>query len=191
MKLCIVDTETSGLDHNHHEIVEISGIIQVNGKNVKSFNIKMRPEHPDRISPEALEKQGKTIEDLMSYPDRQKGFDEFMEILDSTVDRFDREDKMYITGYNVGFDKNFISTMFKAHKNSYFGAYFWFEVVDIMAMVCLFKLAGKYHGKNLKLTTACNFFNVPFKEGTAHQAIYDIIQTIKLMNALESRINIT
>jgi DNA polymerase-3 subunit epsilon len=191
MKILNVDIESTGLDHNHHEITQISGLVEVDGVIVDKFDIRMRPNYPERAAPQALEKTGMTIEKLMVLPPREEGWAEFKAILDKHIDRFDKTDKFYMLGYNVLFDKNFISALFKEQDEKYFGAYFFFEVIDVMPLAMLFRMSGKLDCKNLKLTTVCEALGIPFAEGTAHDGLYDIVQTVRAFKKMESRVTIT
>ena len=61
MKLHFFDLETTGLDEEKCAIVQIGGIIEINGKVVEEFKISMRPHAGALIQEEALKKIGKTI----------------------------------------------------------------------------------------------------------------------------------
>lgn len=192
LKVLWVDIESTGLDPSFNEIIQLSGFLEIDEKRIEGFDIKMRPNHPERASEEALEKQNLSVEDIMKYPLSQKeGYDKFMKVLDKHIDRFDKTDKINIAGYNCGFDRKFIDAMFKTNNNDFVGAYFWFEMLDCLPLVMLFKIVGKYKGENLKLETVCEEFGLPFKVGTCHNSLYDIVQTRKLFSKLESKVTIT
>lgn len=188
MKLLFLDTETTGLNFGHNEIVQMSGIVDIDGKRVDAFDIKFKPKYPERTSKEALEKQNVTVDTLLEYPSREQGFIKFMEILNKHCDRFDKNDKFYIVGYNVNFDRRFLNDLFEEFDNKFIGAYFWPESIDVMSLAVLFKLSGKLNSPNLKLTSVCDAFKLPFKEGTAHNSMYDIIQTYKLFYKIQDMV---
>lgn len=191
MKILFTDVETTGLKPGFHEIVQMSGIIEIDGVKVKAFDVKMRPKYPERTSKEALEKQNVTIEELSAYPSREEGWVKIMSYLDSNVDRFDKEDKYYMCGYNINFDRRFIEELFAENQNKFFGAYFYYELIDVLTMAMLMKICGKLDSPNLKLTSVCEALGMPFKEGTAHNAIYDIAMTMKLFYKLQEKFTIT
>lgn len=55
--LCAIDTETTGLKPGHHEILDLCilplGLDLKPSKQFRMFNIKIKPEHPERTDPEA------------------------------------------------------------------------------------------------------------------------------------------
>jgi DNA polymerase-3 subunit epsilon len=68
LKICHVDTETTGKHHALHSIHQLAAIIEVNGKIVDRLNIKMRPRLGRYIDEEALKVGGVTKQQIMAYP---------------------------------------------------------------------------------------------------------------------------
>jgi len=65
MKISIIDLETTGLDPDKHEIIEIGAVIFDDEKpgSLETVNIKVIPEHIENASPKALEVNGYKKED--------------------------------------------------------------------------------------------------------------------------------
>ena len=63
--IAIVDLETTGLDEQLHEIIEV-GMVVVNQKTLEiidTLDMKVRPTHPETASAKALEVNGYNEED--------------------------------------------------------------------------------------------------------------------------------
>ena len=57
-QMCVMDTETTGLDPNWHEMIQIALLPLDSNLNVRKdvlpFYIELIPEHPERADPEAM-----------------------------------------------------------------------------------------------------------------------------------------
>jgi DNA polymerase-3 subunit epsilon len=190
MKICWLDLETTGLDSSENEIVQLSCIIEENQKPVDVLNLEIRPDFPERTSEEALEKQGRTIEELLTWMPRDEAFAKLIEFLDKNVDKYDKNDKLYIAGYNVAFDVRFLRSFFEANNHQYYGSYFWFEMIDVMAIIAILRITGSLELPNMRLETVCEKLGMPFQEGQAHDSLWDIRRTRQLFYKLEKAINI-
>ena len=111
-KVLYFDVETTGLDAKLNDIIQLSGIIEIDGEIKETFNLKMQPFDWTTISSEALNVTGTTDEMLKSYGTPQKAFSDFIGLLSTYVDRYDKTDKMYAAGYNVQFDIGFLREFF-------------------------------------------------------------------------------
>lgn len=89
-----IDIETTGLDFVNDSIVQLSYIYRVGGKIIRTGDIKR---------------------DIYST---------FVDHLDTLVNRFDKEDKIYFIAYNAGFDNQFVRNLFLQNNNKFFGSYF-------------------------------------------------------------------
>lgn len=133
-KILYLDLETTGLHYLLHSIVQIAGILEVDGKEVDRFNFLIRPHQKLKIDKKALESIKKTKEDLAAHPlSQQEGFKALRDRLNTYVDRFNRADKIRLCGYNAAkFDANFLSRFFELNRDPYYGSYFYPEVLDSM-----------------------------------------------------------
>lgn len=161
MKLCFIDIETTGLDENKEKIWQIAGHIRDNGKIVNRFNII------DKKSEKNL-------------------YYKFLRSLDKSVNKFDKEDKMFFIAYNAGFDSKFIRRMFESNDNAFFGSYFYNPYICVMQMAARYfmKFPNKERPKNFKLGEMCKYFKILVNDKKLHDGYYDITLTRKLYNKL-------
>ena len=129
-QMCVIDTETSGLYSDWHEILQIC-ILPLDAdleprKDVYPFYINMLPEYPERFHPEAIKKNKLTIKYLLETGiDREKAkdlLDEWVNKLGLPVTRYGSPKQILPIGHNYnGFDKAFIETWLgKDLANQYF-----------------------------------------------------------------------
>jgi len=171
MKLLYLDTETTGKDPDKSGLIQISGIIEIDGNVAETFDIKCRPFPGKEITDEALEVNGQTREGLADLPDPSIAYGQLKKRLDAHIDRFNRMDKFYLVGQNVKFDYDFLTAFFKDNGDRYLYSYINYHLIDIISITALFKIAGKVKVENLKLSTIAEFFKLEFK---AHDALEDI-----------------
>jgi DNA polymerase III epsilon subunit-like protein len=114
--LCAIDCETTGLDPMVHELVQIC-ILPLNSnlepiRSVLPFYVEIKPEHPDRVSKEAM---SVNMIDLATIC--QRGHDRFkaIELLENWMakiglpyTKFGTRKKITPLGHNYQFDKGFI-----------------------------------------------------------------------------------
>ena len=174
------DTETTGTNSFNHEILQIAGLVEVNGKIVEKFEFKSRPLKLSTIEPEALAVNGLNMDDILRYPDPSETFVKLMKIFEKYVDSRKKdktsEDKFYPAGQNIDFDVKFLRSFFYQNNNKFFGAYFNYDYVDLRMMMSSLKAWGLVDLKDLKLSTIADFF-FPGKKFDAHNAVADIEMT--------------
>lgn len=168
--LVFIDLETTGLDVTKHEIVEI-GCMIVNGDNfqiVEEYSAKVRPEHIETASKEALEINGYTKE---KWHDSVK--------LRTVIEKvFAMTKGGMISGWNVAFDWAFIEAAFRKLKIE---SNFNYHKVDVQAIA----YAKLYHNKkitSLKLRSIASHFG--YELGNVHGAPEDIRITYEVFKKL-------
>ena len=113
MKIIFIDTETTGLNSQKHDIIQIAGLITEDKKILDEFNFKCQPVNWNTISKQALQINNTTIDDLKKYEMPQATFIHFLKILEK---HFDGE-KFIIAGQNVkSFDWRFVVSFWDKHK---------------------------------------------------------------------------
>lgn len=116
--LCAIDCETTGLDPLYDEIIQICILPLDNNiepiKSVMPFYIEIKPEHPERITKEAM---SVNMLDLAKIMDRGHDRLKAAELLDQWIDRlglpytkYSTRKKLSPLGQNYQFDKAFISS---------------------------------------------------------------------------------
>ena len=163
-KIIFIDTETGGVNAEKSALIQLSGIIEVNEK--------------------ALEVQGRTLEELGTekYIDESIIYKKFLEILDKYIDKYDKNDKFIVAGYNVKFDIDILKALFERNNNKFLFSYFNSSMLDPLYSVRLLQVAGMLPVlENNKLETWCKYFNIELK---AHDSLQDITATKKLIEKL-------
>ena len=182
-KLIFLDTETTGLS-NLHGVIQIAGFIYVGGKLMEKFSFQAAPLPNDKIDERALEVHGMGREMIESFEPASVVYKRFTEMLGKYIDKFNKNDKFWMLGYNVAFDERMLRAWFDKHGDKYFGSWFAWPSVDVaqlFALCCLKGLAEK--PVKMKLIDSCRAMGLSWDEEAAHDALYDIEQTVNLHHA--------
>ena len=118
MKVVFFDLETTGTLVNKHGIHQISGMIVIDGEVKETFDFKVQPNPKAEIVQEALDVAGVTKEQILSYPAMGYVYGQFTAILNKYVDKYNKQDKFFLAGYNnASFDNQFLRAWFlwKSH----------------------------------------------------------------------------
>lgn len=196
LKQLFIDTETTGLDPQKHEIWQVSCLLEIDGVEKGRFNSLMQPSgeidpsvpnFDTALNPQAIEK----------YPLSRAAYDKFTQFLNKYVNRFDKNDKLFFLAYNSPFDAKFTNAWSLktdwvrawCEKNDSFryayGCYFWWPDICIMRLACE-KLAGEREKlQDFKLGTVASYLGVEFDEVEAHDALYDIEKTREVYKKLK------
>jgi len=159
----VVDTETTGLTANHHEVTEI-GIIRYSDRVQLHRNIKC--EYPERASFDALKITKKTMADL------GKGYSKAAVVAE--CNKFFAEDgatpaARVIIGHNIiSFDKRFLHAMW-ASEGQEFPAHLW---LDTIAMTREFLKKEGIKTRIVNLHASCDYVGIK-KLSEAHNAKVD------------------
>ncbi|MCR5623180.1 MAG: 3'-5' exonuclease [Treponema sp.] len=163
-KIIIFDTETTGTDSSKDEILELA---IMNGSGDVLFNERIKPLHRKRW-PNAEAVHGISPKDVQDC----KTFAEYQNQIQSIFDEAD-----VIVGYNVEFDKKFVSAA-GIHFNEKYTSDVMKEFADER------KIWDDVHGHNkwFKLEEAAKFYNYTFE---AHHALDDAKATLYIFNKLQ------
>ena len=112
MILTVLDTETTGLDSDIHEIIEIAAITYLLDKEgnryvLKKFESKINPQQLHTASEKALEVNGFTLEKWKGAPNASEVMPDVKEII---------EQSDILIGQNLIFDLNFVNEV--CHRNN-------------------------------------------------------------------------
>lgn len=174
-----LDCETAGLDPKKNPIIQISGIIEIDDQIVKEFDFKLRPLPTDTIDPKALEVNHITAEQLTD-PERLEPIEAYKKLKSiflTYIDRYNKEDKLYLMGQNVGFDYGFIQELWKRQGDDYLGSFIHYHKIDLIALTATLRLSGKLTKEklpNMKLETLCRYFGLGEQK---HDSLDDIRKT--------------
>ena len=181
MKKIYIDVETTGTNVKRHSIHQLSGIVEINGKVVDTFNYKVRPHEKAKIEAEALKVGGVTEEQILQYTHRTEIHKLLTSLLKGYINKYDPSDKAHIVGYNNrGFDDLFLRAFFKQCKDPYFGSWFWSDTHDVLVMASLYLQDVRASMLNFKLATVARQFGFKVDETRLHDAFYDVELTRKI-----------
>lgn len=174
MKILFVDTETGGIT-KRSALIQLSGIVQLGKTTAEEFNFFVKPYAGSEVTDEALRIQGRTREEVETFEPEEVVFKKFMEILDRYIDKYNKEDKFIIAGYNVRFDIDVIGRFLNRHGEKYLFSYIQSTTLDPLQWVAPLQLLKKIPVlKDNKLETWCNYFEIELK---AHDSLEDIRAT--------------
>jgi DNA polymerase-3 subunit epsilon len=183
MKHIYLDTETSGLDIKRHSIIQLSGLIEIDGEVVEEFDYKIKPFPGSFISKPSLDICGYSMEDLHTFTPPNIVYQEFSVLLAKYIDKYNREDKFHIIGYNSRFDEEFLRDFFVKNRDEYYSSWFWWPSLDVAIMAAILLKDVRHKFQNFKLETLVKHFNIQY-EGNAHNALADAKATRNLYKTL-------
>lgn len=187
-KIIFIDTETGGVNPEKAALIQLSGIIRIDKKDVEKFNFYIKPFENSEVTEKALEVQGRTLEELKTdkYVEEKEVYKQFIKLLDKYVDKYDRTDKFVVAGYNVRFDVDILKAFFQRHGNNFLFSYLDSSMLDPLYSIRLLQIAEILPVlENNKLETWCKHFGIELK---AHDSLEDIEATKKLIGKLISLI---
>lgn len=187
-KIIFIDTETGGVNPEKAALIQLSGIIRIDKKDVEKFNFYIKPFENSEVNEKALEVQGRTLEELKTdkYVEEKEVYKQFVNLLDKYIDKYDRTDKFIVAGYNVRFDVDILKALFQRHGNNFLFSYLDSSMLDPLYSIRLLQIAEILPVlENNKLETWCKHFGIELK---AHDSLEDIEATKKLIGKLISLI---
>jgi DNA polymerase III subunit epsilon len=186
-KILWIDTETTGVDPTLHSIIEIAGIIDIDGAPKRYFDFFVAP-HPDfEIDEKACAVHGNTIEEMKEFPQSPIVHKQLISVFGEFVDKFNKIDKFIIAGQNIKFDLDMLSHFFMRQGDSYLGSWIDFKKrIELYDITKALQSLGFIESDSLSLGPICKEFGVKIK---AHSAASDINSTrevyYKIINNLK------
>lgn len=175
--LFFVDTETTGLDHNFHEILQVAVIkTSSDGKEIREkYSARLKPRFPDRIDPKAAAVNGYKAEDYTNSTcaPPEEVAKKLIRLSNGCIP----------VGQNVKFDLAFLTAFFL--QTGGLRPTWHYHSLDTMNLAWPFFIARKIDYFNLD--TLCDYFRV--ERPKVHNAIADIEAThevfLKLLDQLQ------
>lgn len=177
-----IDTETGGVNPARNALLTMAGWVEEQGRQLERFEYKIKPYKTDVIEAKALEVNKLTIEEIQGFQDSKEVYDDFIAMLDGYINKYDKNDKMVLAGYNAQFDKNFLYHWFKKHGNNYFFSYFYGLPMDVGSFVLNYCAKHDLKLPNHKLMTVAEHFGITAE---FHDAMEDIIVTREVFNRVK------
>lgn len=170
MNFLWVDIETTGRQADRHDVIQLACIPVINGKPQQSFNEFCQPTNYKDIEQGAIDTHGIQIAQMRTFQEQDVMLEKFITYLKSFNVKF------VISGFNVSFDKRFLSATFAKHGKSHeFFSYFDLQIHDTYSRAK--EVKTKLGTENLKLETLAKHFSVTIK---AHDALSDISATMQV-----------
>lgn len=165
--LAFIDLETTGLDPEQHEIIEIGCIvarqIPQDGRGnelevVEEFDLKVKPEHLETSDPESLKINGYNEMDWLFAVDLKNAMEKLAGKTEGAI----------LVAQNVAFDWLFLE---KAFVKTGVRNKMDFHRLDLLSMAYA-KLYHDEHAQRFSLRALCEHFDI--KNDRAHTALADI-----------------
>ena len=164
--LAFIDTETTGLNPDRHEVIEFACIIvrQIErpGRGpeteiVEEFEIKIKPEHIENAEETALRINGYTEEDWIFAIDAKNAWEHIAKKVAGCN----------MVSHNITFDHAFVTKSFEKYnvENT-----FHFHKIDTISMAFA-RLYDRPDVQKFSLRALCDFFKV--ENSKAHTALAD------------------
>lgn len=183
MKQIFLDVETAGLDKTKHTIIQLSGLIEIDGEVVEEFDWKIKPFPGTFVSKPSLQINNISFEDLKTFPPPEEIYQKFVTLLSKYADKYCREDKFFLIGYNSKFDEEFLRNFFERNGDEYFSSWFWWPSIDVAQIAALLLKEERHKFQNFKLETLARHFGI-FPEGEFHNSLSDSKVTRSLYKIL-------
>lgn len=182
------DVETTGENPNKHSLHQVAGLIEIDEQVVEEFNIHSRP-HPKAIlETEALNICKVTKEQLQNYPDMKDAKNEFCRILAKYINKYDKNSKAYLVGYNnCGFDNRFLRMWFTLCDDPYFGSWFWADSRDALVLASEYLENRRTSMPNFQLHTVAETLGLEVDASRLHDASYDVLLTRQIYRIVTGR----
>ena len=188
MKILFFDLETTGTNPGRHGIHQISGQVVVDGETKEEFNFFVQPNPKAQIEEEALQVCNVTREQILNYPPMKKIYDQLIDILSRYVDRYNKNDKFFLAGYNnSSFDNNFLRGFFLQNNDKYFGSWFWSNSIDVMILATPFLAEKRTEMPDFKQATVAKYLGVNVNDTLLHDANYDLALCREIYNKVCGR----
>ena len=184
MKLLFLDLETTGVNPKQCSIVQLGIMMEINGVVEKSLCIYVKPFEGCVIEP-GVEAIHDCIPKAQScgetYTDVYKNLCKMME---KYVDKYNKKDKFFLVGYNIGFDDSFMREMWRRNRDVYYGSWFWWPAIDVAVLAGQYLMPERHRLENCKLSTLAAYLNIE-RVGGAHDALSDIHLTREIYNRVK------
>jgi|TARA_R110000765_G_scaffold9042_5_gene28620 DNA polymerase III alpha subunit (gram-positive type) len=184
-KFAFIDVETTGLDEKEHDVIQFACIVTDSELNeLGRIRLEMQPTK-DNAEAQAMEKTGLTVEQIMAYADTSAtGYAKLITFLGQFVNKYEKKDKLQFVAYNALFDCKFVREWFSRNDDVYFGSWFWWPPICVMMEGAWLVRNNRASFIDFKLQTLCEAADIVWDETKAHDAMYDIEQTIQLYRYL-------
>ena len=184
-----LDVETTGLWPKTHALIQLSGMIFIDGEKMETFNYNIMPFASDKIEDAALKVNGISREALESFSPPSLIYRTFLNLLEKYVHKFNTSDKFLMYAYNARFDDDFLRAFFKKLEDRYYGSYFFFPPIDVMNLAIDHLKSERSSMKNFKQGTVAEKLGIEIDQSKLHDALYDVEVTRMIYTMIKDPIN--
>lgn len=183
MKCLVIDTETTGLDPNKNQMIQLGAIVYEDGKEKDTFSLSVTYNGEGMVEPAAFKKNktgmaGYMFASLIVESSVIYKFCDF--VLNNPCD--------YLVGFNVQFDLAFLRTAFERAKVNFVN-FLPYKVIDPFILAQTMALTGHLPSSiKTNLSALCKHYGME-TEG-AHEALQDIRMTYGLMVRMMNQIRV-
>ncbi len=181
MKIIYLDTETGGPDPHNCALLQLSAAIEIDWEIKEKLDYYIIPYGDDPpITQEAIDKHGITPEIIQQNPDNRFlnpnfVFANLKHKLETYVNPYDKTDKFFAVGYNIlTFDDIVLRRFWKRNNDEYYGSWFWWPPIDMMAVCADILMSKRLEIVNYQLDTIANMLGVRIDPSKLHNALYDV-----------------
>lgn len=177
IKILSYDLETSGLNPQKNAIHQLAFRMYVDFKMVKEVMVDIKPFPNDEIEDKALEVSNKTREMVFSdsHVAPQLVYKAIIKALSEHCDKFNKQDKFFLLGYNnQSFDNEFLRSFFAKNGDNYFGSWFWSHGLDVMILASQDIMLKRNTMPNFQLGTVGKEYGLDVDEKGLHNAYFDL-----------------
>jgi DNA polymerase III subunit epsilon len=178
MKRLYIDVETGSLNPYTGALLQIGGIVEIDGVKMEEFSFCIKPFPDDVIEETALKANKFVMREIMeegtAFEPPKLVFNALLKLLEKYIRHSDPRDKFLFIGYNShSFDMPFVRNFFKKNKSQYFGSYFFFPSIDVMLAMAFLHAEERDLFPDFKLGTVCQKMGVEVSAVFQHDALYD------------------
>lgn len=189
-KILFVDILTTGTDCMRSAIYKLAAIYceqEDSGevKEIERFNISIRPHERAMIADTALWTGGTTRTEMLSFKPEREALEDFMAFLDRHTNRLDRNDKIYLAGYNSSaFELPFIDALFNRCGYRKMRHYFHLQTLDLMCIAAFCLMDRRKEMKDFHLSSVAQILGAKTTPSEKYSCMSECETDIEVYKAL-------
>ncbi|MCS7017884.1 MAG: 3'-5' exonuclease [Cytophagales bacterium] len=180
MPYLVFDVETTGLEPDYHEIIQIGAVLYDDRwDEISTYLTNVYPEHPERFAIPSAQVHELTLADLEEAPMIHEMLEDFEEWLMEELNLSTRSDlrRIVVCGQSVTTDINFLRFAYKKCQMSW---EFSLRPLDLFVLSNFYfrilKANGIHTPKSLSLKSVAAYFGME-RQTETHNALEDAILT--------------
>jgi len=184
----VIDVETTGVDPEKNAVVSIAAAVCDVAHNIRAKRVfTLRPHDGAIIEPKAMEVNGLTELEIMTYPPAEKTLKEFNSWLFANCSENPRFALWYAWG--VGFDDKFLFKTFERAGVEAYARRIWVCMRGLAIHLNLYSslLSGGDKTETKNVRKFCEMLGTEF-EGREHDPLADVVNSIKVLRLSMARL---